>query len=454
MKRLFVLSIFICLIANFSFAQWKYNNSEDTIKLSDKRKDKINIWVLDVVGKNILEKPDILKIITIINSNQIDTGLFAIKILIRTGIEGPVCLENRDKFSGKKKIESFVNDYPIILIDTSLYTQSIINFLNNAITNNERRHFKPLQNTSALNIVNDDNSETYNLLLKFVTGFSSYIRNISEYKFSNISVYASPQVYNGYTSNVGGHQISSIKTKTTVALGLEYNTQLLQKKRLNSKGKFPWMSLGFGIRYSSATCNNELRFDSVSFKTTDYYKQQYTRIVSGKDINEEINLTLISFQIPLTFTVAATRKRDLFFDVKIIPDLTYLWGSAKAKGYFTYTGKYYEGTEFETTLSNLPEYGFYSNYPIDTVFNKSDLPFKPWNFSLHLCPAMKVKITANAYFILGIDFRFGLTDLLKDHNAQSYLVSSAINDYNSLFFRNSHLFANQISLNAGINISF
>ena len=455
MKIRFIAFCVFFLFPVAMFAQWKTYTNADTTDLNLRKPQRINVWIYDIVNNTIMEKNNLVRMISMINFNQLDTTLFSFAIHVRTGISGPVCMDKESYLDKKRSVEVLGYNYPVILIDTFFKSKMIAGLIKETLNTEEVKLLKPLPNTSVLRIDGKNATINYNFLLSFLSQIYESNKPVA-YHAHYLALSFSP--YNKLLPNINLSDRTTEGAGWNYSLGMdyEYRGEALNRAALNHKKK-PWLGLGVGLHYSNAILNNQvsLRKD-VKDSLLDVDEQEFRLLVEARDVNERVNVRSISVPVFISFSFLKNRNLNL----KVGAEFAWLFGNLHSNGAFTYKGVYYLNTIYQDTLDDrysgiAEKYGYYSNYPLTYSGKLSQAGvLKNLNVSLLAEVTYKIKIAEHIDFLFGATARYGLSELLRHKSPADYVISTHINDYNSLLLKNYSIKLNVISVKAGLTFSF
>jgi hypothetical protein len=219
----------------------------------------------------------------------------------------------------------------------------------------------------------------------------------------------------------------------------------------------PWLGLGLGLHFSNSYISrNQELLTAYKDAAIDADQQSYRLLVEAKNLNEVIDLKSVSLPVFVSFSFLENRN----LNVKLGLSFSWLFGNLQSNGAFTYKGVYYLNTIYQDTLDDRYEgiaqkYGFYSGYPLSASKKLKDTGlFKKMNCSILAEVTYDLKISEHIGFIIGVNSSMGLTNILQNSSPDDYMVSTGINDYNSLLSGFPRIFLHTISMKAGLNFSF
>jgi hypothetical protein len=437
------------------FAQWNEYTDADTTDLNLKKPHRINIRIFDIIDKSILEKPNLLNMVSLINSGQLDSSLFSFAIHVRTGISGAVCMDKESYLDKQRSVGVLGFNYPIILIDTSFMGKLISKVITETCNADEKKLLQPLPQTPVLHIDGKNAAIDYNFLTTLLNNLQQNNKPLTFYAH-HFSITVSP--FAKVFANVRLSDKVAAGIGRNYSLGIDYEYIGVGKtKYALRKGKKPWLGFGLGLHFSNSIINQkEELLNAYQDDAVDADNQQYRLLVAAKNINESISLRSIDLPVYASFNFLKNRNLSL----KLGLNFSYLFGNLHSNGAFTYKGVYYLNTIFQDTIDDrylgiAEKYGFYNDYPLtnDKKLKDTDL-LKKMNCSLLAEVNYKVKISEHADFIIGLNSTFGLKNILQNSTADNYVVSTGINDYHSLLSGYQRIFLHSISLKTGLNFSF
>jgi hypothetical protein len=436
------------------FAQWNEYSDADTTNLKLKKPHRINIRVFDITDKSILEKPNLLNLVSLINSNQLDSNLFSFVIHLRTGIHGAVCMDKESYIDKQGSVEVLGYNYPIILIDTSFMSKAIAKVINETCNPDEKKLLQPLKQTSVLYIDGRNAAIDYNFLITLLSDLQENNKPVTYYAH-HISITASPfaQVFANVRLSDKG---AALGRNYSLGVDYEYRGGALNPSAAKKK-KLPWLGLGLGLHFSNSyITRNQQLINAYQDEAVDSDNQPYRLLVEAKNLNETINLKSIA--LPVFVSLSFLKNRNL--NVKLGLNFSWLFGNVQSNGAFTYKGVYYLNTIYQDTLDDryqgiAEKYGFYNDYPLTSSKKLKDTElFKQINCSLLAEINYNIRISEHVNFIIGLNSTMGLTDILQNNATDNYMVSTGINDYHSLLSGYDRIFLHTISLKAGLNFCF
>lgn len=179
-----------------------------------------------------------------------------------------------------------------------------------------------------------------------------------------------------------------------------------------------YFGLTTGISYSQYRSNIDIESYQTSFNTVDIENDPYELRISGNDINELQKFDILSIplclniRIPLSKAVGASLQTGINFFVPIIE-------SYESVGTFTYKGYF---PTYNILLENLPEYGFPSDFNIQS---KGEPELNPLAFGFVLSLGLDYLLNKRVQLVTALYFDRSLSEVMADsHNVDFYLTNN------------------------------
>ncbi|MCH8903500.1 MAG: hypothetical protein IIA45_06265 [Bacteroidetes bacterium] len=262
-----------------------------------------------------------------------------------------------------------------------------------------------------------------------------------------ITTYFNPSItninINGF-SNSENTNYNELNTNSRIGFnsGLNY-THTLLRKNLYSAG----IETGFNI--SSINSNITLKsFQGSIENSMDKDGESYTRVISGRDISQ--NLRLTSLNIPVSMRLNYyTNRSILYFNLGTALGFSLAQNYQINTGEFTYLGDYSFAIDdeiYELTLSNLESYSFSTNQ----AQTKDKLEINPLNVSAFINFGVSFPVSSYLVFNVGPSFTFGLTNLSK-YSSSDFQLSERDGYTNGLIGAGLKSTSNSYGINIGLS---
>lgn len=212
--------------------------------------------------------------------------------------------------------------------------------------------------------------------------------------------------------------LTSLKSDNTLnyekTLKPGFGVNLLIENRI-SGGRFHSFSGFAGVGYMKMNNQWKIKDYYLEIQDTDIDDQEYTKMITGSNIEQEVSYSLV--KIPLGLSVRVFPISRLNFSLNAGVDLWFLNRSNLTvnNGDFSYVGKYsIQGHDF--LISDIKEpYGF-GNY---NATEKKELSLSEFGYSFNLSGYVGFKLTNN--FDLFFGPQYNMVKFSKDNNASNTL---------------------------------
>lgn len=186
-----------------------------------------------------------------------------------------------------------------------------------------------------------------------------------------------------------------------------------------------WFSISAGAGISHISSSLSMPAWTGSFDDTDIDGDAYVKNIIAENVFEDQVYMLLNVPLSFNFNYPITRDINLYASLGnyfSFPVVT----KYDASGLFSYNGYY---SEYNVTLTNIPEYGFYEDVSLSSS-EKNDIKSFVLSGFGNLGLSFPIPESPVTIF-LGSTLIFNYTSLNKDNTAD-YLVSPDPDSYNSL----------------------
>jgi hypothetical protein len=183
------------------------------------------------------------------------------------------------------------------------------------------------------------------------------------------------------------------------------------------------ISLGFG--YGGYSAKLSIQQNESSFSSSDSEDDTFQMRITGNQIVEEQKLSFLNIPLCAILQFPIGNKLDIF----IQPGFQMAFPLNKKytdKGVFTYNGYY---SQYNVLLTNLPDYGFPSNYNTSV---SNELKVKPQVTSLLVSAGINYSLSPGLQLLIGINYSKSLADLSAYEENPEFHISEFVDNMNSL----------------------
>jgi len=257
-------------------------------------------------------------------------------------------------------------------------------------------------------------------------------------------------------SNRGGKQghfyigFSASPARTAILnTGTSVISQLVSTKKISFISTFEvgycskFFGFSTGIGYSAYASNLSLDAYDNKFDTIDSEHENYTRLISGKNIIETQKISFLNIPLVASLQLPFTNNFGFYLQTGVNLSLP-MTKSYSSSGTFTYTGYY---KTYNVSITGVTYEGFLKD---NTTSKSGDLLIKSLNPELIASSGFYVTINNKTQFVFGVLYNKMLSDISGYTPNSSFQLSSFPNQMNSLMEGSSKVSTSSL----GIKISF
>lgn len=202
------------------------------------------------------------------------------------------------------------------------------------------------------------------------------------------------------------------------------------------------IGISLGAGYSSYAAELSLDSYNDSFGDTDNEGEAYTMLISGKSINENQKLSVLSIPLYINFRIPASDK--LGFIIKAGPGFDLPMAKTyDGTGIFTYKGYY---PAYPVTIENYPEY-----FPTDfSTSSSGTLLVKSMNISLVAAGSAYYSLNDNIKLQLGLYFHKSMSNISSYEPVADFKLTSKKDELNSFMGGSSSTGIQAVGLSVGL----
>jgi len=180
-----------------------------------------------------------------------------------------------------------------------------------------------------------------------------------------------------------------------------------------------------GIGYE--TYRNELSLNSYtdSFPSVDLDNESYERRVSGSEILEDQDISMLNIPLSLIFRIPFLKRAGFFVSAGINLSLP-IEKKYSSSGTYTFTGYY---SSYNVLFHDLPEYGFSAN---TASYTDGGLDLEAYIIDATAGAGIQYSISRNLQFAIGVNYKRSITNISEPEAAESFQLSSDIDQINSI----------------------
>jgi hypothetical protein len=185
------------------------------------------------------------------------------------------------------------------------------------------------------------------------------------------------------------------------------------------------IGISTGVGYNSYSAEFSLNAYTNKFSTIDSEDETYERQVSGSDLKELQNISLLSVPVCLNFRIPAGAASGFFLQAGVnfsIPVNRKYYST----GTFTFNGYY---PAYNILFHDLPEYGFPSDAAIST---RGNLELKPYDIEGLAIAGFEYTFRGKFQIAAGATYSRSLSTISNYSSAENFQLSSDVNRINSL----------------------
>jgi hypothetical protein len=203
------------------------------------------------------------------------------------------------------------------------------------------------------------------------------------------------------------------------------------------------IGLSTGLGYESYSTELSLSSYSNKFDAIDSDNETYERRVSGSDIKELQKISFLNVPFCISFQISSGSRSGFFIHTGINLSIPFS-NEYNSSGTFTFAGYY---PAYNVILQNLPEYGFQSE---SKILSNGKLDLKSNIIDGVASAGFQLFISEKIQIALGVDYKRSLSNISKYNSPDKFVISSDINQINSMMGGTSKSLAESI----GFKFSF
>ena len=200
-----------------------------------------------------------------------------------------------------------------------------------------------------------------------------------------------------------------------------------------------------GVGYNTFASQLSVASWSDDYSTKDSETESYVLTIDGTSIIESLKISFVHIPVGLTLRfpvegkVGFSLNGGVGFNIPVVK-------SSEGSGRFSYSGYY---SIYNVTLSNIPVY-FPSN---STASTTGEIELKPMCLSLDASGSFFISLGRKAQLLIGGYYTSSLANILASEANSVYMISSKVNEMNSLWKGSSEAGFKAFGLKAGLRFT-